>query len=62
MYQNLIMQLRKLCNHPYLFDEIENQLNPHGLVDENVVRVSGKFELLDVRTSTGCYPESNMNL
>lgn len=40
---NLMMQLRKICNHPYLFlqhDEFEN-------LDDNVYRVSGKFELLD---------------
>jgi SNF2 family DNA or RNA helicase len=37
---NTIMQLRKVCNHPYLF------LRDY-MVDENLVRVSGKFELLD---------------
>jgi SNF2 family DNA or RNA helicase len=37
---NIIMQLRKACNHPYLF------LND-WLIDEDIVRVSGKFELLD---------------
>eukprot|EP00736_Rhodelphis_marinus_P012156 Rmarinus@m.28402 len=38
--QNCIMHLRKACNHPYLFLEDYD-------VDENLVRVSGKFELLD---------------
>lgn len=37
---NVIMQLRKICNHPYLF------LNDYA-VDEDMVRASGKFELLD---------------
>ena len=37
---NTIMQLRKVCNHPYLF------LKDY-VVDEGLVRSSGKFELLD---------------
>lgn len=37
---NTIMQLRKVCNHPYLF------IRDH-LVDEDLIRASGKFELLD---------------
>jgi superfamily II DNA/RNA helicase len=37
---NAIMQLRKVCNHPYLFlDE--------WYIDNDLVRASGKFELLD---------------
>ena len=37
---NTIMQLRKVCNHPYLF------LNSY-IRDEDMIRCSGKFELLD---------------
>eukprot|EP01034_Spumella_vulgaris_P021763 gene21763-27819_t len=37
---NTIMQLRKVCNHPYLFVR-------DYAVDEDLVRSSGKFELLD---------------
>eukprot|EP00978_Attheya_sp_CCMP212_P047033 scaffold421190_cov50-Attheya_sp.AAC.2 len=38
---NVVMQLRKVCNHPYLF-------NPEGYhINQNIVRCSGKFELLD---------------
>ena len=38
--QNSLMQLRKICNHPYLFmDEYR--------VDRELFRVSGKFEVLD---------------
>jgi len=40
---NLMMQLRKVCNHPYLFFNYEEFPN----YIENVFRVSGKFELLD---------------
>jgi len=38
---NIVMQLRKVCNHPYLF-------SPHGYhIDENIIRCSGKVALLD---------------
>ena len=38
--QNSLMQLRKICNHPYVFlDEYR--------VDRELFRVSGKFEVLD---------------
>jgi SNF2 family DNA or RNA helicase len=38
---NILMQLRKICNHPYLF------LNSYNQADHELVRSSGKFELLD---------------
>jgi ATP-dependent helicase STH1/SNF2 len=39
---NLMMQLRKICNHPYLFlNETED------LAEDLIWRVSGKFELID---------------
>eukprot|EP00123_Amoebidium_parasiticum_P016909 comp23636_c1_seq1/m.40301 comp23636_c1_seq1/g.40301 ORF comp23636_c1_seq1/g.40301 comp23636_c1_seq1/m.40301 type:complete len:1534 (-) comp23636_c1_seq1:538-5139(-) len=45
---NAMMHLRKICNHPYLFDEIEDAVNPSKLpAGPNLYRVSGKFELLD---------------
>ncbi|KAI8566235.1 hypothetical protein RHMOL_Rhmol02G0024400 [Rhododendron molle] len=40
--QNLTMQLRKCCNHPYLFVGEYNVWRK-----EEIVRASGKFELLD---------------
>ncbi|KAK0608536.1 hypothetical protein LWI29_032098 [Acer saccharum] len=40
--QNLSMQLRKCCNHPYLFVGEYNMWRK-----EEIVRASGKFELLD---------------
>jgi len=45
---NCVMQLRKVCNHPYVFREVEDQMNPNLSVDINLVRAAGKFELLDV--------------
>lgn len=41
---NLMMQLRKICNHPYLFLDDEYYLNN---VTDEIFRASGKFELLD---------------
>ncbi|XP_078429763.1 SNF2/Brahma-type chromatin-remodeling protein CHR12 [Wolffia australiana] len=40
--QNLSMQLRKCCNHPYLFVGEYNMWRK-----DEIVRASGKFELLD---------------
>ncbi|KAJ0987174.1 hypothetical protein J5N97_005530 [Dioscorea zingiberensis] len=40
--QNLSMQLRKCCNHPYLFVGEYNMWQK-----DQIVRASGKFELLD---------------
>lgn len=41
--RNAVMQLRKICNHPYLFMDY---LEPEDY-RENIYRSSGKFELLD---------------
>jgi SWI/SNF-related matrix-associated actin-dependent regulator of chromatin subfamily A member 2/4 len=39
---NIMVQLRKICNHPYLF----NQTIDYEL-DDNIWRAAGKFELLE---------------
>lgn len=49
---NTIVQLRKLCNHPFMFQHIEEKycdhIGGHGVVSgPDLYRVSGKFELLD---------------
>ncbi|CAG5897411.1 unnamed protein product [Menidia menidia] len=50
---NTIMQLRKICNHPYMFQHIEESFSEHlgysgGIVTgPDLYRASGKFELLD---------------
>ncbi|OAD08780.1 hypothetical protein MUCCIDRAFT_136222, partial [Mucor lusitanicus CBS 277.49] len=44
---NTIMQLRKVCNHPFIFEGVENALNPKGKANELLYRCSGKLELLD---------------
>lgn len=40
MMNNLIMQQRKICNHPYIFLDYYHE-------GEDMMRCSGKFELLD---------------
>jgi ATP-dependent helicase STH1/SNF2 len=44
---NMLMQLRKLCNHPFVFEEVEDQMNPGKGTNDLLWRVAGKFELLD---------------
>lgn len=44
---NKIMQLRKICNHPYVYEEVENLLNPTHANNDLLWRSAGKFELLD---------------
>ncbi|KAI0271595.1 SNF2 family N-terminal domain-containing protein [Gloeopeniophorella convolvens] len=43
---NELMQLRKICQHPFLFESVEDKINPAGLIDEKLIRSSGKIELL----------------
>ena len=45
-FNNTIMQLRKICNHPFVFDEVEQQINPSRITNDFIFRVAGKFELL----------------
>ncbi|KAF9694999.1 hypothetical protein EKO04_006858 [Ascochyta lentis] len=44
---NMLMQLRKLCNHPFVFEEVEDQMNPTRGTNDLLWRSAGKFELLD---------------
>ncbi|MEQ2253774.1 putative global transcription activator SNF2L2, partial [Ilyodon furcidens] len=50
---NTIMQLKKICNHPYMFQHIEESFAehlgyPNGIINgHDLYRASGKFELLD---------------
>ena len=44
---NMLMQLRKLCNHPYVFEPVEDQMNPTKATNDSIWRTAGKFELLD---------------
>lgn len=44
---NKLMQLRKICNHPFVFPAIEDMINPSHQNNDLIWRVCGKFELLD---------------
>ena len=43
---NELMQLRKICQHPFLFESVEDKISPGGYIDDKLVRTSGKIELL----------------
>ncbi|KIM59862.1 hypothetical protein SCLCIDRAFT_26964 [Scleroderma citrinum Foug A] len=43
---NKLTQLRKICQHPYFFDRVEDKINPGSIVNNKLVRTSGKLELL----------------
>lgn len=48
---NTVVHLRKLCNHPFLFENVEEECREFWKVPDisgkDLYRVSGKFELLD---------------
>mmetsp|Transcript_4425 Transcript_4425/g.6197 ORF Transcript_4425/g.6197 Transcript_4425/m.6197 type:complete len:783 (-) Transcript_4425:63-2411(-) len=44
--QNMLVQLRKVCNHPYLFDWPQDK-DGEDIVDERLVKASGKLQILD---------------
>ncbi|KAL7285940.1 LOW QUALITY PROTEIN: hypothetical protein ACG7TL_001055 [Trametes sanguinea] len=43
---NELMQLRKICQHPFLFESVEDKINPSSVIDDKLIRSSGKIELL----------------
>jgi len=44
---NVVMQLRKACNHPYLFDGAEEEINGEFQLGEHLIKNSGKLVVLD---------------
>lgn len=48
---NTIIQLRKICNHPFMFENIERAFSnfspQNGVQGSDLYRAAGKFELLD---------------
>lgn len=42
---NVLMQLKKVCNHPYLFDNVEP--GPPFIDGDHIIDVSMKFKVLD---------------
>ena len=45
--QNVVMQLRKVCSHPFLFDWPLDQRTCQPVVDEQLVDASGKMMVLE---------------
>ncbi|KAI0300001.1 SNF2 family N-terminal domain-containing protein [Multifurca ochricompacta] len=45
--QNVVMQLRKVCSHPFLFDWPVDPRTHHPVVDEQLVDASGKMMVLE---------------
>jgi SNF2 family DNA or RNA helicase len=43
---NVLMQLKKVCNHPYLFDNIEP--GPPFVDGDHLISASQKFKILDL--------------
>jgi ATP-dependent DNA helicase len=44
--QNVVMQLRKVCSHPYLFDWPLDE-NNQCVLDDQLINASGKMLLLN---------------
>lgn len=44
-YKNILIQLRKVCNHPYLFHDMEPENAPE--LGEHLITASGKMLFLD---------------
>jgi SWI/SNF-related matrix-associated actin-dependent regulator of chromatin subfamily A member 5 len=44
-YNNILMQLRKACNHPYMFEDIEDECSDE--FGEHLISNSGKMLFLD---------------
>ncbi|KAG0700545.1 P-loop containing nucleoside triphosphate hydrolase protein, partial [Suillus ampliporus] len=38
--------LHKICQHPFLFEGVEDKVNPTRLIDDKLIRLAGKLELL----------------
>ena len=45
--QNVVMQLRKVCSHPFLFDWPLDSRTHQPVVDEQLVDASGKMMVLE---------------
>jgi SNF2 family DNA or RNA helicase len=40
---NDLMQLRKICQHPFLFESVEDEISLGGYVDDKLIRTSEKL-------------------
>lgn len=44
---NTIMQFRKICQHPFVFNKIKDCINPSGKLNSSIIRSAGNVALLD---------------
>lgn len=54
--QNMVMQLRKCANHPYLFEAAEPDVDTIEESYKLLVEASGKLVLLDLMLTKVCQP------
>lgn len=47
MSKDMTNRRRKICNHPFCFEQVERSLDPTGTNNALLYRVAGKFEILD---------------
>lgn len=64
---NIIMQLRKACNHPYLFEGQEPMFDGKYVDGEHIIENAGKMVVLDkllqrVRLGTAAYCSEHLFL
>jgi ATP-dependent DNA helicase len=45
--QNTVMQLRKVCSHPFLFDWPLDPVTHQPMLNDDLVNLSGKMMVLD---------------
>lgn len=45
--QNTVMQLRKVCSHPFLFDWPVNPITMEPVLNEELITASGKMMVLE---------------
>jgi len=45
--QNTVMQLRKVCSHPFLFEWPEDPITHQRVLNDDLVDTSGKMMVLD---------------
>lgn len=46
-YKNILIQLRKVCNHPYLFENIEPEIAEGDDTGEHLITSAGKMIFVD---------------
>lgn len=45
--QNVVMQLRKVCSHPFLFEWPVDPMTHQPILNDDIVNASGKMMVLD---------------